>query len=181
MSSLVITVKSTETQADLQQKLQLDANEKTKFRAQLANFIKTAELLHQCDIDVQTGSADPVAASATLTLASVIATDVVVIGPTTFTGSDTPSTNVQFDTSLASDALIAADLASTINDHPTIGQIVVATADSAVVTVTCRTKGVVGNAINISSPDATITASAANLENGAGGVTEAATSYDFGA
>jgi len=56
-----------------------------------------------------------------------------------------------------------------------------ATAAGAVVTVTCKVKGVVGNAINISSPDSTITASAANLAGGTGCVTEAATSYDFGA
>lgn len=180
MSSLVITVKSTETQADLQQKFQLDPNEKLKFRAQLANFIKTSEILHQCEVEVQTGSDNPVAASGTLTLSSVVATDAITIGAVTFTGSDTASTVVQFDTSLGTDALIAANLASTINSHPTISQIVTASADAAVVTVTCKVKGVVGNAINISSADGTITASGANLTGGTGGVTETAVSYDFG-
>lgn len=180
MSSVVITIKSTETQADLQQKLQLDANEKTRFRANLANFVKTAELLHQCDIDVQTGSADPVAASATLTLTSAVATDAITIGAVTFTATSTPSAETDWEIDGATDADDAAALASAINDHSTIGQIVTATSASNVVTVTCKTKGVVGNAINISSADGTIVASGANLSGGTGGVTEAATSYDFG-
>lgn len=120
-------------------------------------------------IDISGSSADPVAASGTLTLDTVIATDVATVGTITFTGTDTPSTELHFDTSLATDALIAADLAAKISAHSVIGQIVSASASGAVVTVTARQKGIIGNQIGISSVDATITASGAFLTGGTGG------------
>lgn len=181
MSSLVFTIKSTDTQANLQQKFQLDPNQKQKFKNDVANWFKTAEALHQCDIDVQTGSANPVAASATFTLTSAIATDAVTIGTVTLTASSTPANENEWEIDGATDADDATSLANAINAHSVLSQQVSASANSNVVTVTCLTKGVVGNAINFSSADGTIVASNSHLENGTGGVTEAATAFDFGA
>lgn len=181
-STLVITVNSdTMTQTDLQNKFKLDSNKSTKALAELATFLKSHKAVHASDIDVQTGSAAPVAASATLTLTSAIATDAITIGPTTLTASSTPANENEWEIDGATDADDAAALASAINDHSTLGQIVTATSASNVVTVTCKTKGVVGNAINISSADGTIVASAANLSGGTGGATDAATTYSKGA
>lgn len=132
------------------------------------------------NVDVFTSTAAPVAASATLTLASAIATDAVTIGTVTFTGSDTPSGVLQFDTNAGSDALIAASLAETINAHPVAGEIVSASASGDVVTVTCKQKGVIGNQIPISSADATITASGAFLTGGTGGLSGTAQNYSLG-
>lgn len=128
----------------------------------------------------QSGTANPAAASATLTLVSAIATDAVTIGAVTFTATSTPTTELHWEIDGASDTLDAASLAAAINAHSTISQIVTATSVTNVVTVTAKQRGVVGNAINISSADATITASAANLTGGTGGATNAASTYAFG-
>ena len=129
---------------------------------------------------VQSGSADPAAASGTLTLNTVIATDVFTVGPVTFTGTDTPTTNLHFDTSLATDALIAADMARAVNEHTTASQIVTATSAAAVVTITAKQRGVAGTWIELASVESTITASAAYLAGGAGGVTDAESTHAFG-
>jgi phage tail sheath gpL-like len=122
----------------------------------------------RANVNILSGTVAPVAASATLTLASVIATDQVIIGPTTFTFTSTPSSETDVEVDGATDADDATALAAAINAHSTVGEVVVATATAAVVTVTARVRGVAGNFINISSPDATITASAAHLGSGAG-------------
>lgn len=180
MSTLVFTIKSTDTQANLQQKFQLNSNQKLKFKNDAANYLKSAELLHQCDIDVQTGSANPVAASATFTLVSAVATDAVTIGTVTLTASSTPANENEWEIDGATDADDATSLANAINAHSVLSNQVSASAASNVVTVTCLVKGVIGNAINFSSADATITASGTHLASGTGGATDSATSYDFG-
>lgn len=180
MATLVLTIESTDAQADLQQKFQLDSNEGVRVKNALASYIKNMGNISQCNLDVQTGSADPVAASGTFTLDTVIATDVVNIGTETLTGSDTPSGENQFDTS-GSDSAIATDIAAKINAHSVLSLIVSASANAAVVTVTSLNKGVIGNQIPISSPDATITASGTELSGGTGGANDSATAFLFGA
>jgi phage tail sheath gpL-like len=129
----------------------------------------------------QSAPADPVAASGTWTLDTVVATDTVTVGPITFTGTDTPTTNLHFDTSLATDALIAADIARAVNEHPVASTIVTASAASAVVTVTAKVRGVVGNWIAFTDGDSTITSSGSGyLAGGTGGVTDAEATYNFG-
>ena len=180
-SSLVLTVKADESQSFIQQILQLSANKDREAALALSRYFRDlAGTRTRGSLDVQTGSAAPVAASATWTLDTVVATDTVTIGPITFTGTDTPSTSLHFDTSLASDALIAADIARAVNEHATTSQIVVASADGDVVTVTALAKGVAGNFIPISDADSTITTSAAFLSGGTGGVTEAGSSFSLG-
>jgi len=182
MSSIVITIKSEETQAAAKQRHQ-DASDKPHEQANaIASLFKQYASRHErCNFDVQTGSADPVAASGTWTLDTVVATDTVTVGNITFTGTDTTSTNLHFDTSLASDTLIAADIARAVNEHPTAGQIVTATSADAVVTVTAKQKGVVGNFIPFTDADTTITSSGSGfLAGGTGGAAEAAVNYNCG-
>lgn len=182
-SSLVITVKSNdETQADLQQFFQLPANSVREEALALSRYFKElASLNKRAVVDVQTAAAAPVAASGTWTLDTVVATDTVTVGSITFTGTNTPTTNLHFDTSLATDALIAADIARAVNEHPTTSQIVTASAALAVVTVTAKQKGVVGNFIPFTDADSTITSSGSGfLTGGTGGATDDASSYALG-
>lgn len=180
-SSLVLTIQSEKTQAQLQDMLQLSATKDREVAGALSGlFNSMACKMHRGTIDVQTGSAAPVAASGTLTLVSAIATDAITIGTTTFTATSTPTLSTDWEIDGASDTLDAASLAAAINAHTTVNQIVTASSAAGVVTITAKQKGVVGNFIPLSSADATITASAAFLTGGTGGVTEAAYSYSLG-
>lgn len=182
MSSVVITIKSDDTQSYLQQLLQLDTNLKDQFINDLCRYLKSFGKIRKADIDVQTGSANPVAASNTLTLASVAADDTVTIGNVTLTAKASPSTEDEFDQS-GTDAEDATDLAAKINAHSVLSQVVSASAASDVVTVTSRIKGVIGNQIALSQSGGTISigGDGTALEGGTGGATEAATTYELGA
>lgn len=179
--SLVLTVKSEKTQAQVQDLLQISTVKDREAGLNLSGFFKDlAAKVHRGVVDVQTGSAAPVAASGTLTLVSAIATDAITIGTTTFTATSTPTLSTDWEIDGASDTLDAASLAAAINAHATVSQIVTASSATNVVTITAKQKGVVGNFIPLSSADATITASAAFLTGGTGGVTEASTQFSFG-
>lgn len=181
MSSLNILLKLEDSETVVKQRYQLPtANIKEQARALQELFRRLAAGLSSGSADVQTGSADPVAASGTFTLESVVATDAITIGPVTFTFTSTPTQNTDVEVDGADDDADATALAAAINAHPTVSQVVTATVEDNVVTVTAKVKGVVGNFINISSADATITASGTNLENGAGGAAEEAVNYHLG-
>jgi len=180
-SSLVLTIKSEKTQAQLQDMLQISTAKDREAGLNLSSFFKDlASKAHRGVVDVQTGSAAPVAASGTLTLVSAIATDAITIGTTTFTATSTPTLSTDWEIDGADDTADAASLAAAINAHATVSQIVTASSALGVVTITAKQKGVVGNFIPISSADATITASGAFLTGGTGGVTEASTQFAFG-
>ena len=180
-SSLVLTIKTEKTQAWVQDRLQVGAEKDKEGCKAIEQFVKDLGAgLHRGTIDVQTGSAAPVAASGTFTLVSAVATDAVTIGTTTFTATSTPSLSTDWEIDGADDTADAASLAAAINAHATVSQIVTATSALGVVTITAKQKGVVGNFIPISSADATITASGTFLTGGTGGVTEAATTYTLG-
>lgn len=75
----------------------------------------------------------------------------------------------------------ASKLAAAVNAHATVSQIVVATYAAGVVTVTCRVPGVVGNFIQFTDSDSTITSSGSGyLANGTGGATDAGVTYNLG-
>lgn len=118
------------------------------------------------------------AASGTFTLATVIATDEVVINGVTFACVASGATGNQFNVG-GSDTITAANLAAAINASVTalVAGVVTATSAAAVVTVSAVETGLTGNAITISSPDATITASGARLTGGA--VDTGLTTYSF--
>ncbi|MFW7382372.1 MAG: hypothetical protein ACOH5I_26480 [Oligoflexus sp.] len=181
MSSFIISVKANRSQSGMQQRFQPSSSKPKEAALALSQFFKNlASGTDRASVDVQTGSADPVAASGTLTLTSAIATDAVTIGAVTLTGSDTPANENQWNTSGADDAADAAALAAAINAHSVLSLVVSASSAANVVTISARQKGVVGNQIPLSSADATIVASASFLASGAGGVTDAAVSYNLG-
>jgi phage tail sheath gpL-like len=145
----------------------------------LANYLEAcAGGNAEASIDVQTSASDPVAASGTITLASCV-TDTVTIGGVTFTGTGSPSTEVEFETD-GNDTADAAALAAKINAHSTLSKVVSATSSAGVVTVTCLVKGVVGNFITMSETGSTITLSGAALSGGTGGATTTAKTYSCG-
>ncbi len=75
----------------------------------------------------------------------------------------------------------ACQLSNAVNAHSTLSKIVKATYASNVVTVTCRTKGVVGNFIQFTDNDTTITSSGSGyLAGGTGGAQSDAVNYVYG-
>ena len=180
-STLVITVTSDQTEAQLQQAFQLAANNDRQAALALSSFFKgLASGETRGTIDVQTGSVAPVKASGTFTLASVVEDEAITIAGTTLTFKDSPSGENQIQTGGASDAADAIVAAAAINAHSTLSTLVDAEASAAVVTVTAKVAGVAGNQIAISETGTTITASGANLANGAGGATGSSTQYSLG-
>lgn len=82
---------------------------------------------------------------------------------------------------LTTNTYVASKLAAAVNAHSTLSKIVVASYSGAVVTVTCRVKGVIGNFIQFSDNDSTITSSGSGyLAGGTGGATSTAVNYSFG-
>lgn len=176
MASLVLTIKGTGVNGFKQ-----DSSLDHEAIRDIVNHLQAlASGNEKGTVYAQSGTANPVAASGTLTLVSAVATDAITIGATTLTASSTPANENQWEIDGASDTLDAVSLAAAINAHSTLSQIVTATSALGVVTVTAKQRGVVGNAINLSSADATITASGANLSGGTGGATDTAATYAFG-
>ena len=122
---------------------------------------------------------DLVRASGTLTLDTVIAGDVFVVGAITYVMAAAPSAAYEVDVG-ASDTIIAASSASAVNkdgtgsattyyETDTIENPAASAASAvAVLTLTARVPGTVGNSVSLNSVDTTITASAANLASGTG-------------
>ena len=104
-------------------------------------------------------------ATGTLTLVSAIVGDIAVVNGLSYTGvSGTPEED-EFDID-TSDTAAAASLAAQITTDTRTGITVptaVVVATSAVGVVTINVDGVIGNLVDISSVDSTITASAATL------------------
>ena len=103
MSSLVIVVKSPQTRAELVQLYQKPSS------APKEEAIAIRELLHAVAggikpvaLDVHASATDPVAASSTYTLASVIATDTATVGKTVFTFTASPTTSLHVETDVGS-------------------------------------------------------------------------------
>jgi len=147
-----------------------------KNAANLLNAIASGST-ETSEVTVQRSDTDPVAASATLTLVSAIATDAITIGTITMTATSSPTLTTDWEIDGADDTADAASLAAAINANPTLSKVVVATSAAGVVTVTALQKGLVGNQIPISSADATITASGAFLTGGTGGSDNKLTVY----
>jgi hypothetical protein len=181
MSSVVFTVKSEQLQAELQAALQPDDNkDREAIQAAKQFFQDIASGKERATVQVQTGSADPVAASGTFTLVSAIATDAVTLGTVTLTASSTPANENEWEIDGADDTADALALANAINAHSVLSLVVSASSALGVVTVTHLSPGVVGNQFPISSADATITASGAFLTGGTGGATEAGSTFTKG-
>jgi hypothetical protein len=138
-------------------------------------------------VDVHTSPANPVAASGTITLVydDLAADDTIVIGGTTLTCKTAAPANESQFRKVTDLATTVTNLMNCINRHSVLGRCVTATNPSAgVVTVTCKLKGYIGNAITWSATDATPTAIVLDpttaLSGGTGGPTGAATTYTLG-
>lgn len=128
---------------------------------------------------VSVASADPVAASATCTVASALAADTITIGgKAVLTGSATPSGESQW-LSTGSDTVVAAAIVAKINAHTVAGLIVSAASVAGVITITTLERGNMGNHIGLVSSNGTRLAVTGSgyLASGAGGVRSAPTQY----
>ena len=75
----------------------------------------------------------------------------------------------------------AAKLAAAVNAHSTLASLVVASYASNVVTITAKQKGIVGNFIQFTDQDSTITSTGSGyLAGGTGGATDTAVVYSLG-
>jgi hypothetical protein len=177
MSSLVITVKA--GRSDITNVVDSSSADQEGLQ-KLCNFLEAAKTgCEPCSIDVQTSSVDPVAASGTITCATVAADATVTIGAVTLTAKASPSGENEFSQA-GSDSADATALAAKINAHSVLSKIVSAAAVDAIVTVTCLAKGLVGNQIPLSETGSTITVSAPFLAGGTGGATTSAATYKCG-
>jgi len=177
MSSLVITIKTARADvADFAQDSSCDIEGLQGLR----NLLDAAVGSHEPLVaDLQYSTTDPVAASATLTLASVPADDTAVIAGVTLTAKASPDPEEPSEWSQAgSDTVDAASLAACINAHTTLNKLVRATSAAGVVTVTCLVKGLIGNHLTITEGGDSITATGSGLlTGGTGGATSVAKTY----
>lgn len=86
-STVVLTVQSNLTQAQAQTLLKRGSDRDKEGLTAIKNFFRSIPGQCRAIIDVQTSGAAPVAASATYTLATVIATNTAIVGKTTLTYS----------------------------------------------------------------------------------------------
>lgn len=116
-------------------------------------------------------------ATGTFTLVSAIATDTVTINGVVFTAFNAAVVlgAATFDIRTSNTAA-ATSLAAQVNAYAPFAGVLTATSALGVVTIRAYTGGTAGNSITITSQDATITASAATLANGA---TVANAQFDF--
>lgn len=157
------------------------AKDATKFRKPthaLANAIHTVNLIkglisgaQQGTVNIYADSADPVQASATATVVSVVAGNTITIAGTVLTAATAPANESEFIT--GTDAVNAAALAACINAHSVLSKIVSATSSAGVVTISCVVPGPLGNLVTVAKSGAPITISGAALSGGAGGVANA--------
>lgn len=178
MSSLVITIKA--GRSDITNVVDSSTADQEGLQ-KLCNFLEAAKTgCEPCSIDVQTSSTDPVAASGTVTLATVAADDTVTIGAVTLTAKASPANENQFSQA-GTDTVDAASLVSKINAHSVLSKVVFASSESGVVTITSLVKGLIGNQIALASSDGTTLAvSGAFLAGGTGGATTTAATYKCG-
>lgn len=138
--------------------------------------IKSGSL--QGSVDVHYVAASPVAASASIAVvyANVDADDTVTVCNVVLTAKASGANGTtQFDKE--TDATVTAEnLADCINANTTLSKIVSASAASGTVTVTSLVKGVIGNALALSTSDATAFTLTA-FASGAGGQNGSPTSY----
>ncbi len=182
MSSIVITIKSGRVYADLARFIDVAGNPRNGVQ-KLKQYFKSVESgAENAAITVQRGSANPVAATGTLTVtyASMQANDTVTLAGVVLTAvTGSPSTG-QFKKE--TDATVtAANLVTAILANATLAGIVTASSALAVVTLTALQAGVCGNQYTlVSSRDPGVTVSAAKMAGGTGGALTTAITYSRG-
>lgn len=178
MATLVLTIKTSKDPSVFKQ-----ASQDRENLNQLINLLSGVNIgAVQATVDVQSASADPVAATstATLTYGSLVNnTDTVVMFGVTLTcvtGTPAASDATTGQFKKQTDATVsAANLVTTVNAHTTLAKYVAATSAAGVVTFTLKNKGLVGNFIKDNTSAGTGIAWV-QWANGAGGVTDTAVS-----
>jgi len=107
-----------------------------------------------------------VAASGTLTAATVVADNTCQIGAVTLTAKAAPANENQFLLNGADNTQQAVNLATVINAHSVLSKLVKATPALAVVTVAMLQGGIIGNAVALAGTAVTLAASGALLAGG---------------
>lgn len=171
MASLTLVIKTNKDTADMV--LSSQATNNLNKVTNLLNGLKAGAL--RGSVVMSANTADPVAASATATVASLQADDTITVGKTTLTGKASPSGENQFDSD-GTNTVVAAAIAAAINAHSVAGKVAQATSSGAVVTVTATVPGLVGNQIAFASSNGTRLAVTGSgyLASGAGGAGTAA-------
>lgn len=127
--------------------------------------------------------ASGVAASATATIVTAVATNKITINGVDFEGVASGATGNQWNVGSggSADATSATNLAAAINGSVTarVTGVVTASAASNVVTITAVTKGLVGNCITLTRTGAPITVTGSGFL--ASGVDTVYTTHSFGA
>lgn len=169
MATLNVTIKTNSADAGTY----ATASQPHKCLTNVWNLLRaiTAGTRGASSVDVSVSSSDPVAASATVTCASVASDDTVTIAGTVLTAKGSPSGSAQWLQGVSNTADAAA-LAACVNAHATVSKYVTASASGAVVTLTANVKGVIGNLITLTSSSNTTLAvtGSGKLASGAGGV-----------
>lgn len=132
----------------------------------------------KCVVECDTG--DAVAATGTVTLASLVATDTVTIAGVVLTCVASGATGAQFNVG-GTDTITAASIAALINSLASLNQIVSATSAAAVVTLTCLVPGTIGNLVTIAISAHGSVSGGGKLASGAQATTySSVTTYKFG-
>ena len=156
--------------------LRRDAKDYRELLNRLAEFLETAAEGGQkvCNVDFMLTATAPAKATDTVTCASVIATDTLVVGGVTLTAIANAGnpTATQFRIGAGGgagqDAECAANIVKAIMNNTSTNKLVKASSAAAVVTITALNPGMEGNYITVASTGGTMTVDTAALEGGAG-------------
>lgn len=168
-----------DTAADMTARLSAETNNPKLYVNRLQDYLQgVSSGIYHAKIDSQVDQGSATAASGTLTLASVVATNTCAVNGVTFTCVASGATGNQFNVG-GTDTVTATNLAAAINASVTalVSGYVTATSAGAVVTVTAAKRNQDGNMCTISGGQATITASGARLT---GGTDASANTYSYG-
>lgn len=169
-SSTYITIDTVKSRANLD-KLVIDSTTPKPFIQALINFlVGLASGAEQGTLSVYVGGTAAVAASATATFSTIVATNKVTINAVDFECVNSGATGNQFNKG-ADDTAAAVNCAAAINASTTtrVAGYVVATSALGVVTITALQKGIVGNSITLAKTGAPVTVTGSGfLASGAG-------------
>lgn len=171
----VISLDKDQESSELQPSGNRMRNKALNNASNIIDGIKSGAL--QGSVDVHYVAVAPVAASASvaITHANVTNGDTVTIGNVVITAatSGNGTTSWTIGANATADAVAMAEC---INANTTLNKIVVASAASGTVTITSVVKGLIGNALGLSTSDATAFGLTA-FANGAGGQNGSPVSY----
>jgi hypothetical protein len=160
--------------------VEFPASNKREWIESVQNLLKgISGGIYPASLEQISTSANLVRATGTITVASILAADTITINNSTITASATPVGATQFQSAGANN-VVATAIAACINANPAYTGYVVATASSAVVTVSAYVQGVIGNAVTLASSNGTrLAVSGARLASGTG-LAELPVVYGFG-